>query len=63
VLEHVKAEELLLADRGDGRYERDQEQHDPEREEEDAVAGHGRPAAAQRASAHRVRDRCEQDRG
>ena len=61
VLEHVEAEELLLADRGDGRGEREQEQRDPEREKEDSIAGHGRPAAAQRARPHRVRNRGEED--
>ena len=44
-----------------GRGEREQEQHDPEREEEDPVAGHRGPTPAQRASPHRVRDRREQD--
>ena len=61
VLEHVEAEELLLADRSDGGGEREQKQRDPQPEEKDPVAGHGRPAAMQGASPHRVRDRCEQD--
>ena len=61
VLEHVEAEELLLADRSDRGGEREQEQHDPQPEEEDPVAGHRRPAATQGASPHRVRDRSEQD--
>ena len=43
VLDHVKAEELLLADRGDRGGERDEQEHEPEREERDAPAGRGVP--------------------
>ena len=59
VLEHVEAEELLLADRGDRRREREQQERDSDREDEHPPAsapvsrasGACGPAARRRAPA------------
>jgi len=56
VLEHVREEELLLAEGVERRGEREDDEGDPEPEEAAAPAGHGRTAASERAGAARVED-------
>jgi hypothetical protein len=62
VLRHVEREELLLADGSQRRRDGDEEQHEPEREEPDAPARHGLPAAGERSGTHAVGNRDQHDR-
>ena len=62
VLQHVEAEELLLADRRDRRGEGEHEQRNPEREQQDPPERQGRAAAPQRSRPHRIGHRRDRHR-
>jgi hypothetical protein len=62
VLQHVEAEELLLADRRDRRGEGEHEEQDPGGEQEHAPHRQRRAAAPQRSRPQRIGRRRDSDR-